>query len=195
MLIIGIDPGLDGAFALYDSEQRRVLEMISIPVLKLTKGKGTKREISPHTLLAMLRDQITGIYPSIDRAFIERVQSSPQMGVTSAFNFGRGYGAVEGVIASMGWAVEYVVPAKWKRFFALRPEKDEALQRACQLLPLDTGLWLPQRGVVNQQQCYGRAEAALIAVYGAKMLGSPEPKPTPVPVSGVLASAPPDMLL
>ena len=97
-------------------------------------------------------------------AAVERVTSSPQMGVTSAFCFGRGLGVVDGVIAALGWSVEYVAPRVWKKAFGIRvgAGKDDSRAKASQLLPLDTGLWTPRRGVVNSAQAVGRA-AALIA--------------------------------
>ncbi len=168
MIIVGADPGLDGALAAYDTDTARIVAMITMPALKLAKGKGTKREISLQTLVVLIRQEITGLFPKIDRAFVERVSSSPQQGVTSAFAFGRGYGAIEGIIAALGWPVEYVTPQKWKKALAVPAEKDDARARACQLMPLDAELWTPQRGVVNAAQCSGRAEAALISLYGAR---------------------------
>lgn len=170
MIIAGVDIGLDGALAIYDSAAHRVVAMISMPALKLAKGKGTKREISLQTLLVLIDQEIIGLGLKVDQCFIERVSSSPQMGVTSAFQFGRGYGAVEGVVAGLRWPVEYVTAAKWKRVLAVPAEKDDALARACQLLPMDVALWTARRGVINQAQCYGRAEAALIALYGHRSL-------------------------
>ena len=98
-------------------------------------------------------------------AAVERVTSSPQMEVTSAFCFGRGLGVVDGVIAALGWSVEYVAPQVWKRAFGIRvgAGKDDSRAKACQLLPLDAELWTPRRGVVTSAQAVGRAEAALIA--------------------------------
>jgi crossover junction endodeoxyribonuclease RuvC len=90
------------------------------------------------------------------------------LGVTSAFQFGRGYGAVEGVIAALGWPVEYVTPQKWKNALNVPTEKDDARARACQLLPLDAEHWTPRRGVFDKDQASGRAEAALIALYGVR---------------------------
>lgn len=167
-VIVGIDPGLTGAIAAYDTYEHRVVAMISMPSLTLAKGKGKKHEISPQALLEMIENEITGIFPKIDQAFLERVSSSPQMGVTSSFQFGRGYGMLEGIIAALRWPVEYVTPQKWKRVLQVPADKDDARARASQLMPRDVGLWTPQRNVVNAAQCSGRAEAALICLYGAR---------------------------
>lgn len=165
-MIAGIDPGLDGALAFLDPQSCRIVAMIGMPALKLAKGKGMRRQISPQSLAVLIEDHILGL--TINKVYIERVSSSPQMGVTSAFQFGRGFGVVEGIIAALGWPVEYVTPAKWKRAMAVPAAKDDARMRACQLLPKDAELWTPRRGFATEAQCSGRAEAALIALYGAR---------------------------
>jgi crossover junction endodeoxyribonuclease RuvC len=169
MLVCGCDPGLDGALAFIEPTTLRIARMIGMPALKLGKGKGSKREISVRTLVVEIEREIVGLGVDV-HVYLERVQSSPQMGVTSAFQFGRGYGAVEGVIAAFGWPIEYVTPKKWKNALKVPVEKDDARARACQLLPRDAEHWTPQRLVMNQPQASGRAEAALIALYGVRDL-------------------------
>lgn len=169
-IICGVDPGLDGAMAFLDADSHRVAAMIGMPALRLAKGKGGKREISMRSLVVLIEREVIGLGFRVGHVFLERVSSSPQMGVTSAFQFGRGYGGIEGIIAALGWPVEYVTPAKWKRVMAVPADKHDARARACQLLPEDAHLWTPQRGIANQEQCSGRAEAALIAAYGLRSL-------------------------
>lgn len=155
-IVCGIDPGLDGAMCFLDAETSRVVAMLGMPTLRLVKGKGTKREISLRTLVVMIERDVLGLGFKVDHTFIERVSSSPQMGVTSAFQFGRGYGGVEGVVAALGWPVEYVTPAKWKRALGVPADKQDARMRACQMLPEDAALWTPLRGVANQAECLRR---------------------------------------
>src|SRR5687767_13895037 len=94
-IIAGIDPGLDGALAFVDTDTRRVVEVIGMPVLKLSKGKGTKREISVHVLLDALRERVVGLRFCIERVFIEQVSPRPGEGTVASFKFGRGFGQVE----------------------------------------------------------------------------------------------------
>src|SRR6266700_4929224 len=173
MLICGIDPGLDGALAFIDSASLRIVAMIGMPTLTLGKSKGTKREISARSLVVEIERELDQPMPlSVDQVFIERVASSPQMGVTSAFQFGRGYGIIEGVLAALEWPVEYVSPRVWKTALHVPAQKDDARARACQLLPRDAELWTPRRKVMDQKQASGRAEAALIALYGVRVMGA-----------------------
>jgi hypothetical protein len=170
MLIGGCDPGLTGAIAFYDSDSHAIVAMVGMPALRLAKGKGSRREISPSTLVTLLWQEVGGLRPLVRQMFIERVSASPQMGVTSAFQFGRGYGLIEGIIAAIEWPIEYVTAAKWKKALNVPADKDDARARACHLLPRNADLWTPKRGVFDAQQASGRAEAALIALYGARTL-------------------------
>jgi crossover junction endodeoxyribonuclease RuvC len=170
MLIGGIDPGLDGALAFLDPATMRIAAMIGMPAMKLGKSKGSKREISARTLIVEIEREIISPGFIVQHVYLERVQSSQQMGVTSAFRFGLGYGVIIGVIAALGWPIEYVTPQKWKKALRVPAEKDDARERACQLLPRDAELWTPRRLVMNALQSSGRADAALIALYGATRL-------------------------
>jgi crossover junction endodeoxyribonuclease RuvC len=171
MVIVGVDPGLCGAFVFLDPGGMRVWAIVDMPTLVVGKGRrGKKREISARTLVVeienALRDQQVAL------AVVERVTSSPQMGVTSAFSFGRGLGVVDGVIAALGWPVEYAAPQMWKKTVGVRvgAGKDDSRAKACQLLPADAALWTPRRGQINAIQAAGRADAALLAVYAGRLL-------------------------
>lgn len=105
-----------------------------------------------------------------DRKIIDSFYSR-EKAVTSAFQFGRGYGMIEGIVAALGWPIEYVTPQKWKKALGVPADKDDARARACQMMPQDSHLWTPQRGVFDKQQASGRADAALICLFGARSLG------------------------
>ncbi len=180
MLLCGCDPGLDGALAFLDLDTLRIARMIGMPAMKLGKGKGAKREISGRTLAIDIEREVAALGVVVHCVYMERVQSSPQMGVASAFKFGRGYGTVEGVIAVHGWPIEYVTSAKWKKAIRCPAEKDDARERANQLLAYDAELWSPRRLVMTKEQASGRAEAALIALYGARTSGA-TPAGRPIP--------------
>jgi hypothetical protein len=173
LIICGIDPGDDGAVAFLDPETEGVVSIFSMPALTLAKGKSKKRLISAPTLAVELRRAVPE--GATVKAFLELVNSSPQMGVASSFKFGRGYGVVEGALAVLGWPIaEHVTAAKWKRIMACPAEKDDARNRASQLMPAHTELWTPLRRVMNAEQAGGRAEAALIALYGVRVTKHPE---------------------
>ena len=70
-------------------------------------------------------------------AVLERVRSSPQMGVTSSFTFGRGYGQLEMALLAAGIRYEDVTPQKWQKFLGCLTggDKNVSKSRAQQLFP------------------------------------------------------------
>jgi len=159
MVIVGIDPGLGGAVAFLDAAAARVLDIIDMPTLALSRGGKAKREIDVHALAAALgRDRI-------GHAFLELVGAMPGQGVSSVFSFGKSYGIAIGVVATLGIPMSFVAPRKWKAALSVPAAKDGARARASQLLPAAARFW----PLVKHD---GRAEAALIALYAAQALGS-----------------------
>lgn len=153
---VGCDPGLQGALAFFDIEAG-VLEVEDMPTVTIKKGKGTARRIDLANLARIIN---TRAGEGIRHAYIERVSASPQMGVVSAFNFGFGYGALLGILAADVVPVTLVTPAEWKRVLHCPADKAGARLRASQLLPAHANKWT----LVKHD---GRAEAAMLAFYGA----------------------------
>ncbi len=145
-LIIGVDPGQKGAFALLESDGR-ILDFRDMPVV----GKFVSVPI-----VAEIFKTWTGVEATT--CIIEDVWSSPQMGVTSAFSFGRSKGLVEGIASMADCRVEYVSPAKWKRDMKLGKDKGEARDQAMRYWPYN-------RAWFSRVKDDGRAEAALIALW------------------------------
>lgn len=152
-VILGIDPGLSGALAFLDIELGTCL-VVDMPVLEVKKGAGTAKQIDLSALAARIDEA------NIKHAYLERVSASPQMGVTSAFNFGLGYGAIRGILAASFVPTTLITPAEWKRALKCPTEKDGARARASELLPRFANLW-------PLKKHDGRAEAAMLAYYGA----------------------------
>lgn len=170
MIVVGIDPGLTGAIAVLDGDDAAVFDM---PV---TEANG-KSAIDREKLADLIGLDALADYsePEDATAFVERAQSSPGMGVSSAFNYGMGYGVALGILAHLRVPTRLVHPAVWKRAMGLeapsrlklgrrKQNKDASLSRARQLYPqLQEHLGLKKH--------HGRAEAILIAHWGAEELG------------------------
>jgi hypothetical protein len=78
--------------------------------------------------------------------------------------------AVKAIAACLGWPYEIISAVKWQSHFKIgKANKALAIAVADQVMPLDCGLWKVRRGYCNKQQASGRAEAALIAMYGVRM--------------------------
>ena len=158
MIIAGCDPGLSGAVALLDAATGAVIDILDMPTLALSRSGKAKRELDPHALAGAIgRDRIA-------HAFVEQVGAMPGQGVSSVFSFGKSYGVVIGVLATLGVPMTFVAPAVWKRALQVPAAKDGARARASQLLPAAAAHW----PLVKHD---GRAEAALIATYGLRTLG------------------------
>jgi crossover junction endodeoxyribonuclease RuvC len=144
--IMGLDPGVSGAVAFYYPDHRADISAYDVPVV----GK----EIDA----CALYDLIQQYKP--DLAIVELVHAMPKQGVSSSFNFGCSYGVAKGVIGSSKIPVCYVSPTKWKKYFGLSADKEQARALAISKWPFSDHF--------RRKKDNGRAEAALLALYGAK---------------------------
>lgn len=153
MIVVGIDPGNDGALAFLDTEAATI-RIVDMPIYEWETTR-TRKKIDGYSIVAELNKQ------PIHHILMEEVWSSPQMGVVSAFSFGNGRGIIEGVAAGLQIPMSQVKPAKWKKDMKVPADKKAAVQRATQLIP-DAGPSFrgPRGGIID-----GRAEAALLAFY------------------------------
>lgn len=154
LAFLGIDPGLTGALALYYPDGS--LEIQDMPVYELK----TKRAVDEYALARILDDWST----RTREVWLEQVGVRPGEGAVGAFTFGRGYGLLRGICCSNFLTIHDVTPSVWKRALKVTGDKDEARQRASALLPRHGRLW-------PLKKHDGRAEAALIALYGAQVSG------------------------
>lgn len=148
-IVMGVDPGVSGAVAFYFPMVPGRIAVDDVPV--------AGGEINVNELARLIRIH----RPTL--AVIERVSAMPGQGVVSMFNFGRSYGDVRGVIGAMDVPLHFVTPQKWKRHFGLSSDKDECRMRAIRMFPAVAESF-------KLKKHDGRAEAALIALYGAEVL-------------------------
>jgi len=153
-LYIGIDPGLHGAIAFYRPATNE-LRVEDIPVHELTVNGKKRMQIDKHALRNFLHNMLPG------RAFVEDVHSMPKQGVASSFKFGFVAGAIQQAVVDADCELVLVQPQVWKRRFNLNSDKDASRARASELLPAHAHLW-------PLKKHDGRAEAALLALYGVR---------------------------
>lgn len=153
MKILGCDPGKNGAIALIDNAQ--LLHVFDMPLVALKKGT----KVCCHTLNSKLAELFYEHGP-LDLAVIETVHATPQMGVTSSFDFGRSFGVIEMALVARGVRLEQVQPAAWKKALGLGADKNSSLALARAKWPGSDAFML--------QKHEGRAEAALIAEYARR---------------------------
>jgi hypothetical protein len=149
MIYLGIDPGASGGIAaveisLYVEDRPDEIRCLSL-------GNATEADIrnwlSSHSL------ELQASY-----AVIERVSSSPQMGVVSAFTFGRSYGFLRGCLSALKIPFVEVAPQKWQKPFGIGKSDSQAEHKrklkakAQQLYP-------------NEKVTLWNADALLLATY------------------------------
>ncbi len=158
-LILGIDPGLSGAFVLTDGKSLRWWPM---PV----DSNGKDRLVSFNEVLKILdvMKQHHAFHVALERAL------PMAMGSKHAFNYGRGFAALEIAIDLLKLPVTYVEPQKWAKEMHsgisvdLKP-KAKSLIAAKRLFPhLVAVLPVGKQGKVNE----GPLDALLIAAYGLR---------------------------
>lgn len=150
--ILGIDPGINGAFALVIANTVGVVDMPTIEV----RGK---RRPSAHGIV----DLIVRTGP-VDLVIVEDVQGVQGSGATSAFNFGRGAGVIEGVLAALERPVRYVTPQAWTKDLGVTRDKGAHREMASRLFPGAADLFARVKDD-------GRADAALLAYWGSRWGG------------------------
>jgi Holliday junction resolvasome RuvABC endonuclease subunit len=145
-ITIGIDPGANGAIAWIDERGKSCVE---------------KMPDTLQDLWELICDITNFPRSTIDgrkyKAYIEQVSSSPQMGVVSAFSFGRGYGNLEMALTAAGVPFDRVRPQVWQKAMGCmtKGDKNVSKQKAQELFP-------------DKKITHATADALLIALYGSR---------------------------
>lgn len=145
--IMGIDPGISGAVGFYFPDYPERISAHDVPT------------VDNRINAVALVDHIERMAP--DACVIELVGAMPRQGLGSTFRFGQSYGTVIGIVAALKIPVHFVAPTKWKRHYGLSSDKEEARRRALDLWPACASQFAKKKD-------HGRAEAALLARYGAE---------------------------
>lgn len=154
MKFIGIDPGLHGAIAIYDGEKLVVHDM---PIRKVTINKKKRSMLDMDELADLMREQDPN-----DLVTIEAVHAMPAQGVTSSFSFGVVFGAIQQAVAcNFHKPALLVTPQRWKGHYGLDSNKNRARAAVSAYFP-------PVANLFSRKKDDGRAEAALLALYGKR---------------------------
>lgn len=142
MLILGIDPGNKGAFAVLDTNGNRV---------SCTDMPDTTAGL--HDLALSL--------PAVAFCVIEKPFYPKVIGVKNVARIAEAFGAVRNTIAWKGIPIHETRPAEWKAALNLSSNKTASREMAGLIFPDDAAQW----PLIKHD---GRAEAALIAWYGMR---------------------------
>lgn len=142
MLILGIDPGVKGAIAIYDTAERRV-SVVDMP-----------------DTIAGVASCIAGL-PAVRVCVIEKPYYPKIIGTPNVAKIASAYGRIVMALHIKGTPIVEVAPAEWKAALNLSSHKAASRDKAGQIFPDDAELFLRVRDD-------GRAEAALLAWYGLR---------------------------
>lgn len=120
--IIGIDPGVTGAWALYDMGKSLFVGSWSFPLF-VDHKPNRRRNAKPGSIRKEKTYDVAGwvntvrplVFKEKVSAWLEHVTSMPRDGSTQAFKFGRCYGEIRGALAGMDIPVTLQRPADWMR--------------------------------------------------------------------------------
>ena len=155
MLIISIDPGINGAICFFkNGEVKDVFEMPT-----MAEGKKNKRQVNGHQMYNELSDRIKKYNIQNINVVVEQVSAMPGQGVTSMFNFGQSFGILKGICAAMQLPMYFVRPAKWKKYFGLiKTEKAASRTKVIEIFPYISSQ-------LSRTKDSNKADAILIASF------------------------------
>jgi crossover junction endodeoxyribonuclease RuvC len=162
--VVGIDPGLSGAFAVLDLHQGgAILHVTSVtrtPILTVTVRSRTRRDYDVPGMWRLITDAIAPLATTVALVTIERQGPRPQEGVVSSFRTGFGFGLWRAIAVAAGVPVYLVTPQVWRREYGLLGAGKHAAIRAA----MDRFPDYPPAFTRHD----GAADAMLIAAWGAR---------------------------
>ena len=153
MIIIGIDPGINGAISII--ENKKIIEVYDTPTM--IDGKKNKRQINGAQVTNIFKERLNGEKEVV--VVVEHVNAMPGQGVTSMFNFGQSFGVIKGICAALNLPIYFVRPAKWKKHFNLiKTHKDASRTKVIEIYPEISSQ-------LSRKKDSNKADAIIIARY------------------------------
>lgn len=144
MNILGIDPGVKGAIALFDTQERRV-SVIDMP-----------------DTTSALHDAVSAL-PPVAVCMLEKPYYPKVIGTKNVARIAEAYGKIISALTWRGIPINEVRPAEWKAALNLSAHKAASREKASQVFPDDAEIWARIKDD-------GRAEASLLAWYGLRFV-------------------------
>lgn len=142
MILLGIDPGVQGALALLDKDENRVT-VHDMPD-------------TTDTLLSLVQS-----FPPVQIGMIEKPFYPKIIGIKNAAKIAEAYGRIKAVLFFCGVPMREVAPKDWKAALNLSDSKAASRELAGTFFPDDADQW-------KLAKHDGRAEAALLAWYALR---------------------------
>lgn len=166
MKVIGIDPGVHGAVAIYDSGNPTSVAAFPFPIVKVVSGKKKRSRLDIDACWNLLLTLNLVHEPVL--AVIEDVNGyAGNKNATGAagFVFGRATGIIEGMIVALGIPRHYESPSALKKHFRIQGKTREELKTASRITA--SRLFPGSSHLFTRVADDGVAEASLMARFGA----------------------------
>lgn len=172
MKIIGVDPGIKGAFCVLEvlgnpnsigKREVKLLFVSDFPLYKEIKNKlkeTTRNRIDLKSLALLLEMNSQGVNLVLIEDVGKRATGADPL---SHFAFGYATGAVHGIFSLIGIPIEKIKPEVWKAEFGLSSDKNKSIELAKRLVP-------ESKEFLTLKSHDGRAEAILLAYLAAQKL-------------------------
>lgn len=150
--VLGIDPGIHGAFAVVDLDMS-FRSLVLAAAFDLPTFTGERALALDLNALA----QAWSVYQP-DLVVIEEVHAAPGQGVASTFRFGRATGELIGLAVGLGHRVHCISPQNWQRLVHVSGDKAEHRRRAGEMTGRNTDFL--------KVKDTNKADAVLVAIAG-----------------------------
>jgi Holliday junction resolvasome RuvABC endonuclease subunit len=163
MIVLGIDPGLYGAFGVLSGG--RYAKVLDMPITPILRGGKTRQDYDGQRIVRIFR-HLKEIAEDKDvelRVAIEEIFHKPGDGGVGAMSYSKNWGRLIGQMEMADISFQTIAPNAWKpKMMGARKSKGDAVARAKQLWP---------KADLHLIKHHGRAEALLIAEYAVRFLG------------------------
>jgi hypothetical protein len=165
MLILGIDPGVTGAFAWMEPDGR-LIDVDDMPVRAMVGSGRLKNEADPTAMRKLLNRRIPADRTAL--AIMEHMPVSPmgKQGVQTQMSLVATKQVVRTVCELLRIDVAFITPQVWQKAYGIKTRADSDTKQ--QSLKLARELY--GRDHCPLQKHHGRADAILIARYAQKNL-------------------------
>lgn len=159
MIVVGIDPGLTGAFAAVDSAGTYTVE--DMPTVPLPGNGLVRRRIDGLLLARALRNMVPAGHACL--VVMEDVQAIGGSAVQTMGSMMRSVGTAEAAVEILRMDLKRANPKVWKKAYGLDADKAKSLKVAREMFP-------NLLHMLKRAKDHNRAEALLLAHYGQTRL-------------------------
>lgn len=154
--VVGIDPGLSGAICVMYPD---IVYVNDMPTTQTFMNGKERRILDAQRLSSRFEMHIDALV----HVYVESILTVAGQSVQSTTTTGLNYGIMLGVIMQLQLPFSFVHPKTWKKTYDLGSDKKDSIFKANQLIECGRHYW-------TDNKHDGRAESALIALYGANSL-------------------------